>query len=103
METRVCKECNQTLPIESFQRIRGGMRLGFCKDCMREIRRANKAKKEAEREQKRVYYDTLFDNKEPVDVLKIMHRAKKWLECRGYEIHLSGSYTIKREIKFNDL
>lgn len=44
--------------------------------------------------------DADFDNKEPREVLDIMSRAKRWLEERGYNITLRGTYTQVREIKF---
>lgn len=44
--------------------------------------------------------DPDFDGKQPVEVIQLMSRAKRWLEARGYSIALKGTYTQVREIKF---
>ena len=43
-----------------------------------------------------------FDGKAPGEVMRMMGRAKKWLESRGFIIQLSGEYheTIIRKLKF---
>ena len=46
------------------------------------------------------FSDPDFDGKEPREVIDLMSRAKRWLEARGYNIILKGSYTQVREIKF---
>ena len=48
------------------------------------------------------FSDPDFDGKEPGEVLRMMGRAKKWLESRGYIIQLSGEYheTKIRKLKF---
>lgn len=103
METKVCRECGRELPIERFQKVRGGIRIGTCKECMSLIRKENKQKKLDAIEQQRKAYYAEFDGKEPVEILKLMGRAKNWLEARGYEVTLRAIYTIKKEVKFNEL
>ncbi len=46
--------------------------------------------------------DELFDGKEPGEVMRMMGRAKRWLESRGFVIQLSGEYheTKIRKLKF---
>lgn len=48
------------------------------------------------------FFDPDFDGKEPGEVMRMMGRAKKWLESRGYVIQLSGEYheTKIRKLKF---
>lgn len=103
METKVCKECERKLPIEQFQRVRGGIRVGVCKECTSLIRKENKRKKLDAIEQQRKAYFAEFEGKEPVEILKLMGRAKDWLEARGYEVTLRATYTIRKEVKFNEL
>lgn len=103
METKVCKECGRELPIEQFSKVRNGIRISTCKECVTAIRKENKQKKLEAIEQQRKAYYAEFDGKEPVEVLKLMGRAKNWLEAKGYEVTLRATYTIKKEIKFNEL
>lgn len=42
------------------------------------------------------FSDADFDDKTPGEVVRMMGRAKKWLESRGYSITLRGEY---REVK----
>lgn len=44
--------------------------------------------------------DPDFDGKQPVEVIQLMSRAKRWLETRGYSITLKGTYTQVKEVKF---
>lgn len=48
------------------------------------------------------FSDPDFDGKEPGEVMRMMGRAKKWLESRGFVIQLSGEYheTKIRKLKF---
>lgn len=46
------------------------------------------------------YSDPDFDGKQPVEVIQLMKRAKMWLEAKGYNITLKGTYTQVREVKF---
>lgn len=104
METKVCKCCGRDLPLEVFSLTKNGItRRDTCKECINSARSTSKANKIAIIEAQRQQYDEMFEGKDPVDVIKIMSRAKRWLESRGYEITLKGSYTIKKEVKFNEL
>lgn len=72
-----------------------------CKKCI-------KNKKDDTRSSKRIvdgkqntpYSDPDFDGKQPVEVLQLMKRAKMWLEAKGYNITLKGTYTQVRDVKF---
>lgn len=48
------------------------------------------------------FSDPDFDGKDPGEVMRMMGRAKKWLESRGFVIQLSGEYreTKIRKLKF---
>ena len=46
------------------------------------------------------FSDPDFDEKSPGDVWRMMCRAKRWLESRGYTITLDGEY---REVKVRKL
>lgn len=46
------------------------------------------------------FSDPDFDGKQPVEVIQLMSRAKRWLETRGYSITLKGTYTQVKEVKF---
>lgn len=97
METKKCKECGRELPITEFKMTRWGHCSEVCNECVR-------AKRAETRGNKRIggvsYSDPDFDGKQPVEVLQLMKRAKMWLEARGYNITLKGTYTQVREIKF---
>lgn len=103
MEIKVCKECERELPIAQFSKIRNGVRISICKECVSAIRKENKQKKLDAIEQQRKAYYAEFEGKEPVEILKLMGRAKDWLEARGYEVTLKATYTIRKEVKFNEL
>ena len=36
---------------------------------------------------------TDFDGKDPGEVVRLMGRAQRWLQSRGYTIRLDGEYT----------
>lgn len=101
MNTKVCKECERELPLERFSRIKGGIQLSICKECVSAIRKENRERKLAKIEEQRNAYFKEFEGKEPCDVLQLMGRAKKWLEARGYEITLRGTITLKKDVKFD--
>lgn len=97
--TKVCKCCGDELPISQFKIQRGCVRSNTCTPCwsykIKETKRLHSAER---REQP--FYDAEFDGKQPVEVIQLMSRAKKWLESRGYEITLRGKYTVTKEVKF---
>lgn len=47
--------------------------------------------------------DPAFDSLQPGDVIRLMGRAKRWLESRGFLITLRGEYhkTIVKPLKFD--
>lgn len=103
METKICKVCGRELPETSFRRVKGGGYGNTCKECFSE------ALKEAAYQRKirgggktAPFSDPDFDGKEPGEVMRMMGRAKKWLESRGFVIQLSGEYheTKIRKLKF---
>lgn len=48
------------------------------------------------------FSDSDFDGKDPGEVVRMMGRAKRWLESRGFIIHLDGEFheTKIRKLKF---
>ena len=103
METKICKVCGRELPVTDFRLSKGGARCSVCNGCVAEKR----AQSRYERSQigggkTAPVSDELFDGKEPGEVMRMMGRAKKWLESRGYVIQLSGEYheTKIRKLKF---
>lgn len=103
---KICKDCGRELPDEAFQVTRNGVtRMGICKECRAtkavETRRNNAQKWRGEQYP---FSDADFDDKSPGEVVRIMGRAKKWLESRGYSITLRGEYReVKiRPVKFID-
>lgn len=100
LTTKVCKVCGETLPLSEFQRAKAGGVFHTCKKCVNENKQATKyAKIELQRKQEAMH-DAMFEGKQPMEVLQMMGRAKKWLEARGYEIVLRGSLMVKKEVKF---
>lgn len=104
METKKCKECGRELPVTEFMMTRWGNYTDVCKGCIKD-------KKDETRSNKRIgggkqnaacpdYSDPDFDGKQPVEVLQLMKRAKMWLEAKGYNITLKGTYTVTKEVKF---
>lgn len=99
MDTKVCKECGRELPLTSFKRNRYGV-TSQCLECYR-----NKFHNVTYRHAKPATTGTLlsdpdFDAQVPGDVWRMMCRAKKWLESRGFIIKLDGEY---REVKVKKL
>lgn len=96
----MCKECQRELPENAFRLTRWGRRWEICNECSRAIRKERKQKKIDEIEARRQVYYAEFEGKEPVEVLQLMGRARRWLESRGYEIVLKGSLMVRKDIKF---
>ena len=97
-KTRKCKSCGRTLPISEYRITRWGTPGNTCKTCVNSARKENRENKRKALETP--YYDKEFDGKQPIEVIQLMSRAKRWLEDRGYEITLRGSYTKKVDVKF---
>lgn len=103
METKVCKECGRELLEGCFRVGKGGARVSICNSCVREKRAQMRYDRAQMRGGKTApFSDADFDGKDPGEVMRIMGRAKKWLESRGYVIQLSGEYheTKIRKLKF---
>ncbi|MDE6535879.1 MAG: hypothetical protein K2K82_07720 [Muribaculaceae bacterium] len=98
METRICKICGRELPKAAFRLTRWGQPAETCNECIKAKLRENKALKAQIGGGNS--HDPKFDGKDPVEVIQLMTRAKRWLECRGYKIHLEGEYTKVHKIKF---
>lgn len=95
-----CAECGNILPIDHFRKNKSGRRSYICNGCVTAYRRAIKRKKVEELNSRGMEKDELLDEKEPREVLLLMGRCKRWLEVRGYEIKLEGSYTLKKKALF---
>ena len=100
MESKICKVCGKELPIPEFRNTRFGHTTAICKSCSK--LRYNETRSGNMNVVKRNIdvFDADFDGKYPVEVLQIMKRAKMWLEARGYNITLKGTYTQVKDIKF---
>lgn len=87
--------------MEQFTLTKGGGRKNTCRECEAAARRAT-----IEKNRTAIggvfypFFDSDFDGKQPVEVIQLMSRAKRWLESRGYSITLKGTYTQVKEVKF---
>lgn len=97
----VCKDCGEEKSIAHFKITRWGTRASVCNECATEKLRYNKeAKKVDQRKPVAPIADAEFDGKQPREVIEVMSRAKRWLESRGYEITLKGTY---REVRVHTI
>lgn len=105
METKICKVCGRELPEADFRITKGGARCSTCNECVNEKR----AQTRYEHTQmgrgggkQPPFSDPDFDGKDMGEVVRMMTRAKKWLESRGCRITLYGDYieTRTRKLKF---
>ncbi|MBD5367217.1 MAG: hypothetical protein HDR82_09530 [Bacteroides sp.] len=95
MDTKICKECGEQRPINNFKLSRFGKRVDVCNSCVSAKRRENKANKRLEMGGGKLppFSDPDFDGKDPGEVVRLMGRAQRWLQSRGYTIRLDGEYT----------
>lgn len=103
METKVCKECGEQRPINAFRLTRWGTRADVCNECTTVKRRENKANKMGIGGGKQTpISDPDFDGKDPGEVVRMMGRAQRWLQSRGFTIRLDGEYaeTKVHKLKF---
>lgn len=103
METKTCKTCGRELSLSAFKKTRWGGISGTCNECVKEKRaetRYNRAQMGGGKTAP--FSDPDFDGKDPGEVIRMMGRAKKWLESRGFIIHLDGEFheTKIRKLKF---
>lgn len=100
METKVCKVCERELPLTEFRMTKGGIRQNTCTSCVNEKRAQTRYDRAQMGGKTAPFSDELFDGKQPVEVIQLMSRAKRWLEAQGYSITLKGTYTQVKEVKF---
>lgn len=104
-ETKTCSTCGRELPLSAFRKTRWGGTANFCNECIAE-KNANTRydRVHAQGGDNRPFSDPDFDGKTPGEVVRMMGRAKRWLESRGFEICLSGEYheTKIHKLKFYD-
>lgn len=102
METKTCKTCGRDLPLTHFSRNRHGL-LSSCRDCVNQKRAESRyIHAQIGGGKTSPLSDPDFDGKGPGEVMRMMGRAKKWLESRGFIIHLNGEFheTKIRKLKF---
>lgn len=104
-ETRVCSRCGEELPLSDFRKTKLGNRSAVCMACIQYTAaqtRGTRRSHEGGGGDQPPFSDPDFDGKQPVEVIQLMTRAKRWLEARGYAITLRGEYReVKvRQIKF---
>lgn len=97
--TKVCKVCGKELPLNSFRRNMHGV-TAVCNECAKEKYRNTIYNRTKPVIKDKPISDPDFDNQFPGDVWRMMCRAKRWLESRGYSIKLDGEY---REVKVKKL
>lgn len=102
METKVCKRCGEELPLAAFRATRAGGLTDTCKACIVFERQQNRQRMNSSGGggKQPPFSDPDFDGKEPGEVWRLMCRAKRWLDSRGYAIRLDGEY---REVKVRKL
>lgn len=101
METRECKVCGRELPLTDFRMTKGGGRAGTCNGCIAE-RRAQARYDRIKSGGTAPVSDPDFDNLSVGEVVRLMGRAKKWLESRNCHITLYGDFieTKTKKLKF---
>ncbi len=103
METRTCINCGRELPVTSFRLSKGGARVATCNECINEKRAETRYKHSQIGGGKTApFSDPDFDNLSVGEVVRLMGRAKKWLESRNCRIILSGDFieTKTKKLKF---
>lgn len=100
METKTCKSCGRELPLTDYRRVKGGGYGNTCKECCSEALKEAAYQRKIGGGKTPPFSDPDFDGKQPVEVIQLMSRAKRWLEAQGYRITLKGEYTVKKEVKF---
>lgn len=96
METKICKECGEERPISDFKLTRWGTRTDVCNECTTAKLRETKANKRIQLMgggKLPPFSDPSFDHLSPGEVVRLMGRAQRWLQSRGYTIRLEGEFT----------
>lgn len=100
METKKCAKCGRELPMTEFHKNRSqpdGLQ-AYCKSCIKERNKLRTLKRRAMAEKSGggklpPFSDPDFDNMSIGEVVRLMGRAKKWLESRNCLITLYGNFT----------
>lgn len=104
METKTCRVCGRELPLTDFRLGKGGARLHTCNECVNEKRAQTRYEKAqcVWGGKSAPFSDPSFDNLSIGEVVRLMGRAKKWLESRGCKITLYGDFieTKTKKLKF---
>lgn len=99
METKICKTCGKELPLSDFSNNRYGP-TAVCRECVKGKYRDTHFNRAKPASKDKPVSDPDFDQQTPGDVWRMMCRAKKWLESRGFIIKLDGEY---HEVKVRKL
>ena len=103
-ETKICKSCGRERPLTAYRRARGGAVCGTSNECVNEHRAPTPTDPATTGGggNQRPFSDPDFDGKTPGEVVRMMGRARRWLDSRGYKIYLSGEYheTKIHKLKF---
>lgn len=101
METKTCKACGRELPETEFPYGKGGKRIGVCRECRAAARRLTMMTyRENWGGKDQPFSDPDFDNLSVGEVVRMMGRAKKWLESRNCRITLYGDFIETKKLKF---
>lgn len=102
METKTCKVCGQELQLTDFRVTRSGSRCDTCETCRSEKRAQTRYDRAHGGGKTPPFSDPDFDNLSIGEVVRLMGRAKKWLESRNCNITLYGDFieTKTKKLKF---
>lgn len=102
METKICKVCGRELPETEFKLTRWGSRSSTCNTCVQEKRAQMRYERAQVGGKQASFSDPDFDNMSIGEVVRLMGRAKKWLESRNCKITLYGDFieTKTKKLKF---
>lgn len=103
MEMKKCKVCGRELPETDYPMTKGGVRKATCRECINEKRlQTSYDNSRCRGEITPPISDPEFDNMDIGEVVRLMGRAKKWLESRGCSITLHGEFieTKRKKLKF---
>ena len=102
MESKVCKVCGRELPETSFRKVKGGGYGSTCKECFSEALKEAHYQRKIGGGKQTPFSDPNFDNMSIGEVVRLMGRAKKWLESRNCKITLYGDFieTKTKKLKF---
>lgn len=104
-ETKICKSCGRERPLSAFRKTRWGGTANSCNECIAEKNantRYDRVHAQRGGGNNRPFSDPDFDNLSVGEVVRLMGRAKKWLESRNCRIKLYGDFieTKTKKLKF---